>query len=114
MQFRPLKSTRTYKPRFMLCLCQTAFKNRIQEVGKYFVQQGHEAGNHTFISRLSKNLTGRDWVPVHNNLDNKACAWRWSDESHCGKYLITAMRWRNSIPYPTLVWNQMAKDGKLC
>jgi len=58
------------KASFYLTLSSPTVSNRLEE-WRTAAKQGHELGNHTINHACQGSLAGRDWVPAHNDLDNK-------------------------------------------
>jgi len=58
------------KASFYLTLSSPTVNNRLAE-WRSTAKQGHELGNHTINHACQGSLPGRDWVPVHNDLDKK-------------------------------------------
>jgi hypothetical protein len=105
----PALNQRGLKASFYVVPLSEAFKNRIQE-WKTLAQQGHELGNHTLFHACRKSQPGRDWVPVHNNLDNKPVL-AMVDEVTVANTLLTAMDGETVHTLTPPCYDQMAKDG---
>jgi len=105
----PALNQRGLKASFYVVPLSEAFKNRIQE-WKILAQQGHELGNHTLFHACRKSQPGRDWVPVHNNLDNKPVL-AMVDEVTVANTLLTAMDGETVHTLTPPCYDQMAKDG---
>ena len=58
------------KGSFYLTLNSPTVEERLEE-WRHAAKQGHELGNHSINHACSGSLPGRNWVPVHNDLDNK-------------------------------------------
>lgn len=105
----PALNQRGLKASFYVVPLSEAFKNRIQE-WKTLAQQGHELGNHTLFHACRKSQPGRDWVPVHNNLDNRPVL-AMVDEVTVANTLLTAMDGETVRTLTPPCYDQMAKDG---
>ena len=105
----PALNQRGLKASFYVVPLSEAFKNRIQE-WKTLAQQGHELGNHTLFHACRKSQPGRDWVPVHNNLDNRPVL-AMVDEVTVANTLLTAMDGETVHTLTPPCYDQMAKDG---
>jgi len=105
----PALNQRDLKASFYVVPLSEAFKNRIEE-WKKLAQDGHELGNHTLFHACRKSQPGRDWVPVHNDLDNRPLL-AMVDEVTVANTLLTAIEGNTVHTLTPPCYDQMAKDG---
>lgn len=70
---RPALNRYGLKGSFYLLLSTPVLTERLSE-WRALAAEGHELGNHTVYHACSKSQPGMDWVPDHNNLDNRVVA----------------------------------------
>lgn len=105
----PALNNRNLKASFYVVPLSAAFKNRVDE-WRQIAAQGHELGNHTLFHACRKSQPGRDWVPEHNNLDNRPVL-AMVDEVTVANTLLTAMDGETVHTLTPPCYDQMAKDG---
>ncbi|KXI28009.1 hypothetical protein AX660_20085 [Paraglaciecola hydrolytica] len=105
----PALNQRGLKASFYVVPLSQAFKNRIEE-WTLLAKQGHELGNHTLFHACRKSQPGRDWVPVHNNLDNRPVL-AMVDEVTVANTLLRAIDGETVHTLTPPCYDQMAKDG---
>ncbi|MEP0356823.1 polysaccharide deacetylase family protein [Paraglaciecola sp.] len=66
----PALNKRKLKASFYVVPLSKTFKNRMNEWAQ-LAKTGHELGNHTLFHACKKSKPNRDWVLLHNNLDDK-------------------------------------------
>ena len=105
----PALNQRGLKASFYVVPLSQPFKNRLAE-WKQLAQDGHELGNHTLFHACRKSQPGRDWVPVHNDLDKRPVL-AMVDEVTVANTLLTAMDGQTIHTLTPPCYDQLAKDG---
>lgn len=105
----PALNQRGLKASFYVVPLSAPFKNRLAE-WKQLALDGHELGNHTLFHACRKSQPGRDWVPAHNDLDNRPVL-AMVDEVTVANTLLTAIDGQTTHTLTPPCYDQLAKDG---
>ena len=105
----PALNQRGLKASFYVVPLSEPFRKRLDE-WRQLAKQGHELGNHTLFHACRKSQPGRDWVPAHNDLDNRPVL-AMVDEVTVANTLLTAMDGETVHTLTPPCYDLMAKDG---
>ncbi|MEO9946784.1 polysaccharide deacetylase family protein [Paraglaciecola sp.] len=105
----PALNKHNFKASFYVVPLSETFKNRLSEWAQ-LAKTGHELGNHTLFHACKKSKPNRNWVPSHNNLDDRRVL-SMVDEITVANTLLMAVDGQSIRTLTPPCGDKSAKDG---